>query len=102
MTTGQYPSELSDRQLQARLERMLAARKAADNARLAKYNATRTKRSAFRAAVKASSCDIRLAPTPAARHVPPRFTWRDAGAFLLPVVLFAAMVLLAHWAGWIR
>ncbi|ODT97288.1 MAG: hypothetical protein ABS82_01160 [Rhodanobacter sp. SCN 67-45] len=103
----QHPSDneampLTDSQAQARLERMLAARRAAEALRASRYLATRTRRSQFRADVKASGKDMRLAPAPTPRREPNRFTWGDAGAFLLPAALFAAMALFAHWAGWLK
>lgn len=90
---------LCDRQAQARLERMLAARHAADAAREARFRQLPTPRSQFRANAKAPLTDVR--PMPPARTNPRRCTWRDAAMFLLPAALTAAMFLVAHWAGWL-
>ncbi|MHB1057280.1 MAG: hypothetical protein ACYC0F_05290 [Rhodanobacter sp.] len=100
MKTEPQATSLNERQAQARLERMLAARRAAEDARTARYRSSRTPRSQFRADAKASPRDIRLAPSPP--WPAERFPWRDAGVFLLPVAALAALALLAHWAGWIR
>lgn len=73
---------LSDRQAQARLERMLAARRAADAAREMRF---------------------RQLPAPGTqpRPIPPpeNFTWVDSAVFLAPVVVVATLVLVAHWMG---
>lgn len=90
---------LSDRQAQARLERLLAARRAAEAVREAKFRQLPTPRSQFRAAAKAPLADVR--PVPPTRTDPHQFTWRDAGIFILPAALIATLLLVAHWAGWL-
>jgi len=90
---------LRDRQAQARLERMLAARRAADAAREARFRQLPTPRSQFRASARAPLTDVRFMPS--ARMNRRRFAWRDAAMFLLPAAFTAAMFLVAHWAGWL-
>lgn len=85
---------LSDRQLQARLERQVAARKAAQSvidARIA------TKRQQFRADAKAP---MRVVPS-VAKPAPVRetFGWVDSYIFLTPLAIVAALILLARWSG---
>lgn len=94
--------ELAARQAQARLERLLAARKAAESLRAARYSASRTRRSEFRAGVKAAGRDIRPEPEPAPRPALKTSIWRDLATFLFPVAFLATAVLLAHWAGWLK
>lgn len=88
-----------DRQAQARLERMLAARRAAEAAREARYRQLATPRSQFRAGAKMPLRDVipvRQAPSP-----PAHFAWRDAATFLTPIAIAIALFLLAHWSGWL-
>lgn len=88
----------NDVQLQARLERMLAARRAEELAREERYRRLPTPRSRFRANAKAPVRDLR--PGLPSKPVPEPFTWVDAGVFLIPLGVVAALILLAHWFGW--
>jgi len=89
----------SDRQAQARLERMLAARQAAEASRKARFRPVATPRSQFRADDKAPL--QRNVVAPPARLPTSDFTWRDAAVFLLPAAALGVLLLIAHWAGWL-
>lgn len=91
-----------DLRVQIELERMLAARRARDAAREARYRRLPTPRSQFRAAAKAPMTDIR--PEPAAPlPVRPRMTARQIIAAALVWALFfaGALWLAAHDAGYL-
>lgn len=90
---------ISERQAQARLERMLAARRAAEAARSARFRPAGTPRSQFRADAKASL--LRHVVAPPTRLPTSDFTWGDAAVFLLPAAALGVLLLIAHWAGWL-
>jgi energy-coupling factor transporter transmembrane protein EcfT len=69
---------LSDRQAQARLERMLANRRAAERAREARLLRSPNKRNTAK---------------------PEPFTWIDSAVFLAPMGIVAVLILLARWSG---
>jgi len=91
--------QLTDRQVQARLERLLAAKRATEAARESRYRQLRTLRSEFRANAKAPMRAIgSIGP---ARAPQKHSGWRDLAGALAPLVIVAALGLLAHWAGWV-
>lgn len=92
-------STLSDRQHQAQLECMLAAHHARAAEREARLRRLPTPRSQLLVAAKAPRTDLR--PTTSPRMHWLRITRRDVAVFFLPVGLTAAMVLLAHWTGYL-
>jgi hypothetical protein len=71
----------ADRQAQARLERMLANRRASERAREAMF---------------------RKLPTPrTAAPKPEPFGWIDSAVFLAPMGIVAVLILIARWSGWL-
>ena len=70
----------ADRQAQARLERMLANRRAAERAREARL--------------------LRLsAPNQRNAAKPEPFTWVDSAVFLAPMGIVSVLILIARWSG---
>lgn len=82
---------LTDHQLQAHLERKLAASRAAAAAR------AKTSRSQFRADAKAAPESAQ--PVPPTAPAPSLFTWVDAVVFLRPIFIAAVMLLIARLSG---
>lgn len=72
---------MSARQAQARLERMLANRRAVVAAREAKFR------------------KLRVSRTTAPKPEP--FTWIDSAVFLTPMFVVAVLILIARWSGWL-
>lgn len=72
---------VTDRQAQARLERMLKNRRAAEAAREAKFHKLRAPR------------------TPAPKPEP--FGWIDSAVFLAPMASVAVLILIARWSGYL-
>lgn len=72
---------MSDRQAQARLERMLANRRAAEAKREARFSKLRASR-----------------PT---APKPEPFGWVDSAVFLTPMLVVAVLILIARWSGYL-